>query len=215
MTATPDIASDFQTEKAQAGSVQRFVRPVAILFARRDSIYKTLDGCDVWDADRDARNFPGGMPVVAHPPCRAWGRLAHFANPAEGEKELAPWAVEQVRKCCGVLEHPEQSRLWASCGLPLGATRDTFGFTLSVDQRWWGHRATKATWLYVCGVEPRNVPEMPLRIDEGTHCIMCDRRGASRNRWKQCLPTSEREATPPAFARWLLVLARRSRPNTE
>ena len=44
---------------------------VAVLFARADSIYKTLPGCDVYDIKRDARTWPGGCPVVAHPPCRA------------------------------------------------------------------------------------------------------------------------------------------------
>lgn len=54
---------------------------VAVLFARQDSTYKALSGVDVYDIDRDARTFQGGMPVVAHPPCRAWGRLRAFANP--------------------------------------------------------------------------------------------------------------------------------------
>lgn len=31
---------------------------IAILFARSDSIYHQLDA-DVWDEDRDARQFPG------------------------------------------------------------------------------------------------------------------------------------------------------------
>lgn len=82
---------------------------VAVLFARADSVYKTLPGTDVWDAARDARNWPGGVPVVAHPPCRAWGRLAHMAKPKPDEKDLARWAVAQVRRFGGVLEHPAAS----------------------------------------------------------------------------------------------------------
>src|SRR5262245_24549326 len=71
---------------------------VAILFARADSVYKCMPDCDVYDAARDARTWPGGMSVVAHPPCRAWGRLRAFAAYVPGERELAIWAVEQVRK---------------------------------------------------------------------------------------------------------------------
>src|ERR1019366_1890829 len=33
--------------------------PVAVLFARSDSIYKMLPGLDVWDAERDALNWNG------------------------------------------------------------------------------------------------------------------------------------------------------------
>jgi len=43
-------------------------RPIAILFARRDSIYRTIAGCDVWDIDRDARRWPG---VWLNPACSA------------------------------------------------------------------------------------------------------------------------------------------------
>ena len=97
---------------------------VAVLFARADSCYKALPGCDVWDAERDARRWPGGCPVVAHPPCRAWGRLRHFAKPRPDEKALALWAVEQVRKFGGVLEHPASSTLWPAAGLPAPGARD-------------------------------------------------------------------------------------------
>lgn len=69
---------------------------VAILFARADSNYKRLPDCDVWDAERDARRWPGGCTVVAHPPCRAWGRLRHFARPRPDEKALGLWAADQV-----------------------------------------------------------------------------------------------------------------------
>lgn len=43
-------------------------RTVATLFVRSDSIYKSLPGVDAWDISRDARKWPGGCPVVAHPP---------------------------------------------------------------------------------------------------------------------------------------------------
>lgn len=61
---------------------------VSVLFARADSVYKDL--CfDVWDADRDARGYAGPWPVIAHPPCRGWGSLRHFAKPRADELELA------------------------------------------------------------------------------------------------------------------------------
>ena len=200
-----------QTENGH-GLPARPCWPISVLFARRDSIYKTLPGVDVWDADRDALKWPGGTSVVAHPPCRAWGRLAHFANPIPGEKEFATWAVEMIRKWGGVLEHPAQSRVWDAAQMPKpGRGRDEWGgWSISVDQHWWGHRANKETWLYVCGCEPADAPKIPLRIDEGTHYIMQDRRPgtSTRNWWKRRLPTSEREATPPALAAWLVELAR-------
>ena len=69
---------------------------VAILFAREDSVYKTLPECEVYDMDRDARTYDGPWPVVAHPPCRAWGRLRTFANPRPDERNLARLAVTLV-----------------------------------------------------------------------------------------------------------------------
>ena len=84
---------------------------VAVLFARKDSHYKGLPDCDVWDAERDARRWPGGCPVVAHPPCRAWGVLAHLARPEADERALALFALDALRRNGGVLEHPRKSRL--------------------------------------------------------------------------------------------------------
>lgn len=42
---------------------------VAALFVRADGNYKAMPGVDAWDMERDARLWPGGCPVVAHPPC--------------------------------------------------------------------------------------------------------------------------------------------------
>ena len=185
-------------------------RQVAVLFARTDSVYKSLPGCDVYDLERDALTWPGGCPVVAHPPCRAWGRLRAFAKPRDGEKSLAIWAIEKVRAWGGVLEHPWGSSLWDG-RLPLpGEAADRYGgWTLPLCQFWFGHRAEKATWLYIVGV-PADSISLPLVLGPAPRVIASSRkRKAGRTRIE--VTKREREATPPAFAEWLCELARRSR----
>src|SRR5712671_3163773 len=98
--------------EARCGTDCGTMMQVAALFVRRDSIYKSMAGIDAWDFDRDARKWPGGMPVVAHPPCAQWCALAHFARCDAEQKALGPYAVELVRQHGGVLEHPAHSKLW-------------------------------------------------------------------------------------------------------
>lgn len=191
---------------------------VAVLFARTDSIYKTLPGFDVYDIERDAKTFAGGMPVVAHPPCRAWGKLFYFAKPRPGEKELGPWAAQQVRQWGGVLEHPAGSKLFAAANLPTpGATDEWGGWTLPISQHWWGHRAEKKTWLYIVGCSPADIPPIPMVLGEASHVIAGSRprrKDGSRLRkkegspnWRPEVSKAEREHTPPALAEWLCQLA--------
>lgn len=183
---------------------------VSILFARKDSIYKALPDCDVYDIDRDARSFPGGMPVVAHPPCRAWGRLRHFANPRPFEKELGLWAVDQVRQWGGVLEHPAGSLLWRDKQLPVGNEIDEYGgYTIDVDQFWFGHKARKKTWLYIVGVDRKDLPAIPLRLDAVTHRIGSMKLKGGRKPLPE-ISKREREATPPDLAAWLIRVAQLS-----
>ena len=186
---------------------------VAVLFARSDSIYKTIDGCDVFDIDRDARTWTGGAPVIAHPPCRAWGALRHFAKPRPDEKELALFAVDQVRRWGGVLEHPAASMLWPVAGLPNVEQFDQFGgWTLPIDQDWFGHRAEKRTKLYIVGISPRDIPTFPLKLEEPTHVVSPSSRiRAGMRQYRPQLRKAERERTPPDFARWLVDLASRCR----
>ena len=184
-----------------------YTRPVAVLFARRDSIYKSLPGLDVWDIDRNALLWPGGCSLIAHPPCRAWGRLRHFAKPVEGEMELAIWAVEQVRRWGGVLEHPACSLLWSRGGLPKFGDRDVFGgWTLGISQWWFGHKADKPTWLYIVGCQPSNLQLIPLRLGEPEFVIQTSVRVNPRPR----VSKAEREHTPLALALWLIDVASRS-----
>lgn len=184
---------------------------VAVLFARADSHYKSIPGCDVWDIERDARKWPGGAPVVAHPPCRAWGQLSHMAKPRPDEKDLARWAVAKVRANGGVLEHPKKSRLWADQALPEPGRRDAFGgFTLPIFQNWWGHRAEKPTLLYIVGCEPKDVPELPMVLGDATHVIASSRRHyRGHTNLRPWVTKAEREHTPPALAAWLVELAKR------
>lgn len=192
---------------------------VAVLFARSDSNYKTIPGCDVWDAERDARKWAGGAPVVAHPPCRAWGTLRHMAKPRPDEKELALFAIAQVRKFGGVLEHPRRSTLWPVAGLPEPGKFDEYGgWTLPIYQSWWGHRAEKATLLYIVGCRPADIPDIPMVLGEPTHVVSSSgrRQDGQRRRkgdpgWRPKLHTAEREHTPAALALWLVELAHRCR----
>lgn len=88
------------------------MKTVPVLFARSDSVYRTFPQCDVFDLVRDARNYSDSLPVIAHPPCRAWSRLAHLAKPRPDEKSLAFFALDVVRHNGGVLEHPFGSQFW-------------------------------------------------------------------------------------------------------
>lgn len=189
---------------------QPVVRPVAVLFARHDSHYKALHGVDVYDEARDARTYDGPAPVVAHPPCRAWGRLRQFANPAPHERNLARLAVALVREFGGVLEHPAGSTLWPAQTLPRPGERDQWGgWTLAAPQQWWGHKAEKATWFYCVGCEPGDMPPVPLVLGEAAYVVQ----SRKRTDYRPHITKAEREHTPPELAEWLVELARRCKAH--
>lgn len=166
---------------------------VAALFTCTDSAYAGMADC--FDVVRDARTFDLSMPVVAHPPCRAWCNLSHFAKPRADERDLAWWSMHVVRHCGGVLEHPITSKLWreAGCGTP--GVRDRFGGVLvTVLQRWFGHRSPKATGLYIVGAD---VPELP-----DVHRVVANSISV------QNMSQAGRMRTPPELAAWLVSVAR-------
>jgi hypothetical protein len=166
---------------------------IAVLFARRNSIHKKL-GCDVYDIGRDATTWPGGSPCIAHPPSRSWGLLSHMAKPRPGERELALWAIAQVRKNGGVLEHPIYSRLWSEAACCDWGIRDDFGGVLiPVFQSWWGHKAPKKTGLYFVGHLPELPEYQPPRMVQSVESMS-----------QAC-----REKTPFGLAAWLVDYASR------
>jgi hypothetical protein len=145
------------------------------LFIRKDSAYKKREAWDCFDADRDALTFTGGTPVVCHPPCRAWGVMAHMAfrtkdwtadasrdAEREAEKQLAVLSIEIVRANGGILEHPAGSKLFKSHLPDAGCAPDEDGgYTIEIDQYDFGHVAHKMTKLYICGVSRANLPPLP------------------------------------------------------
>lgn len=171
------------------------MKSVAVLYARADSVYKGIAGCDVWDEQRDASRWPGGMPVVTHPPCRGWGKLRQFSHATHEERMLAVHAVKMVRRFGGVLEHPAESTLWAHCGLPMpGRAPDEHGgWTAQVRQCDWGHKAEKLSWFYIVGVHPDDLPALPPR-GEPTGVIK-PQRGVPRT--LKIVTKAEREANAP------------------
>ena len=186
---------------------------VAVLFARKDSIYKTMPECDVYDIDRDARNYDGPLPIVGHPPCRAWGVLSHIAKPRFDEKELSPWCVDQIRKWGGVLEHPKASRLWKFRNLPEPGERDSFGgFSLMMPQYWFGHLAEKKTKFYICGIEPNQIPIPPLKLGRAEFVVTTNHSYKRKIKQRPELGPKDREKTPDALAHWLVELASRCKP---
>ena len=193
---------------------------IAALFIEADSIYKRLD-CDCYDIARDARTYTGNNPVVAHPPCQLWGNMAtiNFArwggdhNKPGNDGGLFAFALETVRRCGGVLEHPAKSRAFAAHGIPkpvgIGWHRvPCGGWVCEVWQSAYGHRAQKATWLYYFGTNP---PIEPIWLrPKGTHQVgFQDRRGKAKN--KPTLSKREANATPESFALYLIELAEKSR----
>lgn len=189
---------------------------VAALFVQTGGCYYGLDGVDPWDEARDARLYAGPHPVVAHPPCQRWGALA-FANYARwGGEHNKPgndggcfaFALRAVDTWGGVLEHPKNSRAWEAHGLRkpsgFGWRRSGCGWTCEVWQSAYGHRASKATWLYYVGPPPA---ELDWARPVGSHQIgFHDQRGKTRN--KPTLSKREANATPPAFRDILISMAR-------
>ena len=172
---------------------------IAALYCRRDTPYRLLPGVSVWDEARDARLYLGSYPVIAHPPCRGWGRYAHKAKVRPGETDLAFHALQLVRTFGGILEHPAYSGFWKAALIPRpGEPPDCFGgYTIVVNQVDWGHRALKPTWLYLCGIDRAALPPFP---EPGVPVNTVE------NMWR-----GERERTPARFAAWLVQAAKRAR----
>jgi hypothetical protein len=213
---------------------------IAALYVEPRGCYSAVEGVDLWDAQRDARLYAGPWPVVAHPPCTRWCRLAGLVEARWGYRRgddggCFAAALAAVRTWGGVLEHPAYSDAWNAFSLARprrfgGWTRADLcgGYVCHVEQGRYGHQAKKATWLYAVGCE---LPELrwgsnPDRESEalvswcGNHTkprALVGRlhreqpRGEYDNRPR--LSKRAAAATPPEFRDVLLAMAATARPQ--
>lgn len=141
---------------------------IAALFVDAKGCYAGLPDVDAWDLQRDARNYAGPHPVVAHPPCARWSRMAGLAEWKYGKQRgddggCFAFALEAVRKYGGVLEHPASSAAFRAFRLPKpegSAWQLQMDGTAvaQVDQGAFGCPVPKRTWLYVAGVPFDKLP---------------------------------------------------------
>jgi hypothetical protein len=189
---------------------------VAALYVDPDGVYANLPDVDLWDEARDARKYGGPWPVVAHPPCNKWSPLAYI-----NQRRLPNYyvgddggcfaaALHAVRTWGGVLEHPALSLAWIRYELPMPARGgwvsrfDDPGYSSTVSQAAYGHRARKDTWLYAVGCE---LPELNWRIPDVTAAVSGFTHGRERHERRRVRP-KEAAATPDAFRDVLLEMAR-------
>lgn len=139
---------------------------VAALFVSEVGPYAEDPRFDAWGVERDARGYDGDDPVVAHPPCERWGRMAK-GSPTSQRFEIGDdggcfeSALSSVRRCGGVLEHPQGTHAFRRFNLPTPPRKgwshpdEHGGRSCYIDQGAYGHPAKKPTWLYAV------VPEFP------------------------------------------------------
>lgn len=177
---------------------------VAALFVDPKGVYSGLPGVEVWDESRDARTYAGPWPVVAHPPCARWSRLAGFTEARFGLKRgedggCFKAALATVREFGGVLEHPAYSDAWDAFELPKPSVRHGWTYGLHdagascyIEQGRYGLPVKKATWLYAVGVE---LPELRWGYTP-------DARGEQRNGHKGITAWADRIDQPRVLATW-------------
>jgi hypothetical protein len=202
---------------------------IAALFVEADGVYAGRDDVDAWSIDRDARRYTGTAPVVAHPPCERWGRYWSGGPSAKVRRLLGDdggcfaTALANVRRCGGVLEHPEASHAWTAFGLTKPPKRggwipagDGIGHTCCVEQGHYGHAARKATWLYAVRTTRPDLiwgsSGSRARLEPGFHSAAERAAAPPERRLVSRLSRDERIGTPPAFAELLLDLARSVTP---
>ena len=192
---------------------------VAALYVQTGGAYYGEPGVECWDEARDARLYPGPHPVVAHPPCSRWCRLAGLVEARWGHKRgddggCFAAALASVRAHGGVLEHPAYSDAWKAFDLPRPPRAGGWvqgpcgGWSCHVEQGRYGHPAKKATWLYAFGTDRPDL-RWGFNPDQKSQALVswCGnhvKSGETRPRVGKAVASK----TPPEFKAVLLSMAR-------
>jgi hypothetical protein len=188
---------------------------VAALFVSRRGPYWGRHDVDARDVARNAKRYRGHLPVVAHPPCARWCRMARLVEARYGyevgkDGGSFAFALRALRRCGGVLEHPAWSMAWAANGLIAPPQR---GWARTIDGTWvcevsqaaYGHRARKLTWLAYVGTNPPEV--LDWSRPQWTGVVSGLRNNCGRPLSQRVWP-AEASRTPTALAEALIALAR-------
>lgn len=206
---------------------------IAALFVETNGAYYGIPGIDPWDEVRDARNYEGPHPVIAHPPCQRWGKFwagspYHIAKTGErkvkgDDNGCFESALRSVRKYGGVIEHPWGSHAWPHFGLTVPSRlggwvkADEYGgLTCCVEQGKYGHYARKPTLLYYVG--DKQPPELEWGKSEAAFPQWAiDKYGLEKCRRIGELglkgggkDNTHRIGTPPGFRQLLIDLVKES-----
>jgi hypothetical protein len=203
---------------------------VAALYVETDGCYFGLPGVDPWDEARDAREYPGRHPIVAHPPCQRWGKYWHGSTRKPHQFKLGDdggcfaAAIGAVEQFGGVLEHPADSHAWPAfyiekplrAGGWIMAGRGRDSWTCEVSQGHYGHFSGKRTWLLAIGVKREDLPELRWGpCEQRIHPVALAKHGYEKARRIGMMAmvggkdkTRIRNATPPEFRDVLLSIAR-------
>lgn len=203
-------------------------KKIAALYVETNGTYFDQPEIDPWDEARDARNYDGPHPVVAHPPCQRWGRFWHGSTRKPHQFRMGDdggcfeAAIKSLSRFGGVLEHPADSHAWAAFDFEkpprTGGWVDAgHGFwTCCVYQGHYGHLAGKPTWLLACGMQRSALPELRWgKTEQRIHPRALELHGYEKARRIGMLAmaggknkTRIRNATPPAFRDELIGIAR-------
>lgn len=164
---------------------------IAVLCAAPESYYWKIPGLEIYDRQRDARNFSESLPVIAHPPCAQWSKLRAFAKVDPGEKDLAWFCFKKWVANGGIFEHPEGSSFFQEVKslLPPGSR------VYRVDQSDFGFPARKRTVLLFHKCMADSYP-LPFEV-----------RPLTKVEW---MAYGKREKTTLSFDQWLVSSIRNS-----
>lgn len=137
------------------------------LFVIENGPYYGVTDIIPWSEEENAFNCKNGAPAICHPPCKRWGGYWSGA-PSVKVKKLKgdddgcfAFSLWYVRTFGGIIEHPEASHAYSWFGLNRPPKKggwikadDFGGLCCCVEQGHYGHKARKATWLYINKVKP-------------------------------------------------------------